>query len=208
MATIEDPIPVGHVSLRIAFQRYHGRDHEPINDQDLIHRFQSHLESGELRAKIRDPHSGTEFGIPPEAWRGAQYGYRSFFYSTIYGNENQNDAFKPYAGRTPFVLETELSAILDPIRATRVAGSHTGGHRENTKRTRQKGAGVFAALDEPLVEKMRSLLTKRKGLSVNAAAHRVARQARETAAKKKSLPLHLCASVDSIAHRLAKRYRG
>jgi hypothetical protein len=87
MATIEDPIPVGHVSLRIAFQRYHGRDHEPLNDQALIDRFRGHLERGELRVKVRDPHKGTEFAIPPEAWRGAWYAHRPFFFSTILGSE-------------------------------------------------------------------------------------------------------------------------
>jgi hypothetical protein len=111
MATTEDPIPVGHVSLTIAFQRYHGLEHEPLNDQALIDRFRSHLEKGDLRAKVRDPQIGTEFAIPPEAWRGAWYGHRPFFFKTILGNENENGAFKPFAGRTPYVVEAELSAV-------------------------------------------------------------------------------------------------
>jgi hypothetical protein len=110
-----DPIPTAHVALRIAFERFHGLDHEPLDNAELIGRFLRHLESGSLRAMVRDPKTGALFDIPPEAWKNAYFAWRPLFFGTILGNENSNDAFKPYAGRTPFVPEAQLAAIMPNV---------------------------------------------------------------------------------------------
>jgi hypothetical protein len=108
----EDPAPVGFVSLRIAFQRFHGRASEPLDDQQLIGRFLRYLENGTLCAEVLDPQTHMRFAIPREAWRGDWVG-RPLFFSRILGIES--DDFKPYAGRTPFVPEAQLSAIISGV---------------------------------------------------------------------------------------------
>jgi hypothetical protein len=205
MANVEDPIPVGHVAHRIAFQHYHGCDHEPLNDQALIDRFRSHLESGELCAAVRDPHSGTQFAIPPEAWRGAWYA-RPFFFKTILGNENENGAFEPYARRTPYVSEEELSAIIDRDRTSRVTVHPERARQAASKRPRTREQGRFASADEPLLNEMRRLMSTGEAATENEASLHVAREARERAKRDGPLPRHLKASPESIARRLRKHY--
>jgi len=120
---IPDPVPEGYLPLNIAFERYHGRPHEPLGDNELINRFVHYLISGKLEVIFREPVTGERLALPQEAWKGAQFAWRSLFFNTVLGNENANDMFRPYQGRTPFVSTVQLSAILtdrvDPKRPRR-----------------------------------------------------------------------------------------
>jgi hypothetical protein len=202
MATIEDPIPVGHVSLAIAFQRYHDLQHGTLTDQAVIDSFQGHLEKDELRAKVRDPQTGTEFAIPREAWRGAWYANRIFSSKMILGIENENDAFKPYAGRTPYVVEEELSSVM-AARSGEVKGNLVPA---NSASCRHRKSARFASDDAPLLDEMRRLIANREAASPNEASLLVARQAVERAEKSGFRPAHLRASAESIARRLRKHF--
>src|SRR5262245_17371427 len=108
-----DPAPEGYLPLKIAFERFHGRSHEPLDDDELIQRFVDYLACGRMDVIIRKPRTGERLALPQEAWKGAQFAWRPLFFSTILGNENANDLFKPYKGRTPFVSLAQLSAIME-----------------------------------------------------------------------------------------------
>jgi hypothetical protein len=108
-----DQAPEGYLPLKIAFERFHGRPHEPLDDDELIKRFVDYLARGRINVIIREPSTGERLALPQEAWKEAQFAWRPLFFSTILGNENANDMFKPYKGRTPFVSTAQLSAIME-----------------------------------------------------------------------------------------------
>jgi hypothetical protein len=174
-----------------------------INNEKLYRDFVDHLRMGRLRAIVCHPLTRERMPIPCDAWTNASYPERPLKAHVINGEEGEG--FLAYKGRTPFVSEDQLSTILCPTELRNAAASAR--RRGVIKREKEKVPGIFAGLDEQLVKKMRSLLRSNKVLSVNAAANKVAQEAHDRAAKRKSVPIHLRASVDSIAHRLAKRYR-
>ncbi len=107
---MNDPAPEGYVSLRIAFRRYCKSLDAKEGDLALLGPFVELLKSGALRTVARDPAKGERLAIPPEAWAGAWYVERPVLADAISGSEGEG--LKPYAGRTPFVPETQLAEHL------------------------------------------------------------------------------------------------
>ena len=73
-----------------------------------------YLRDGTLQAIVCHPLTRERMPISPEVWQHAWFPERPLVADAIRGDEGENGAggFQPYADRTPFVSERELSAVL------------------------------------------------------------------------------------------------
>jgi hypothetical protein len=124
---IPDAPPAGYIPLSTAFERFCRRYQRKklagrvetkdewrarlSNEDKVFHDFLHHLRTGRLRAIVCHPVSREKIPIPPEAWTTARYPERPLMARVITGQDGE--AFLAYAGRTPFVLQAKLSAILN-----------------------------------------------------------------------------------------------
>jgi hypothetical protein len=124
---IPDTPPAGYVPLSIAFDRFcklhqtkrvvgqvETKDQWQVrlnSDAELHPNFLHYLRTGTLAAIVCHPTTREKMPIHSEAWETARYPERLLKADIITGQEGE--AFRFYVGRTPFVLERQLSEILD-----------------------------------------------------------------------------------------------